>query len=354
MPGGTNDFQPFAGAGGANVITQAQYLALAAKATGFQSGLAVAQQVNKVWRQSSIVASMIGQFIVDFAPGTTNAVDDGTITTLEANFLASIQAVNQIKLTSNLNLYVNPSTGNDTNNGTGPTTAFRTIQRAFDVGYGNYNYNRNQLIVNLAAGTYTAGVSIYGLPTGCPLVQLIGNVASPATVQINVTTANCILANGGCNLTVSGVTLTASGSGTGVIGVGYGIVCSQGWVTVANCVIGACGTIQISATNGGVVVITTTTFTGTSNFGLYAQTNGLIWCNSTTLTYTSAVYTGANANAVTGGILTSVGTLFAGSATGVRFTANNGGMVLTNGGGVNFWPGNAAGVVTGATFGIYS
>lgn len=349
----TNDFQVFAGAGGANVLSQAAYLALAAKASGFSSGLAASAQVNKVLRQGSIMSAMIGQFIVDNAPSAPNATDDGTTATLEANFLAAVQAVNQVKLSSSLNLYVNPSTGNDANNGTGPTTAFRTIQKAFDVGYGNYNFNRNALIVNLAAGTYTAGVSIFGLPTGCPSVQLVGNPASPSTVQINVTNGNCILANGGCNLSISGIQMTASGTASTVIGVGYGVVCSQGWVTISNCVFGSCGTIQISATNGGVVVVQTCTFTGTSAFGLYSQTNGFIWCNNTTLTYTTAVYTSGNANAVTGGIISSVGTLFAGSATGVRFTANTGGMILTNGGGVNFWPGSSAGVVTSASFGIY-
>ena len=138
---GINDFQVFAGAGGANVVTQAQYLALAAKATGFQSGIAASNQLNKVWRQSSIMSAMIGQFIADNA--NVNAVDDGSIATLETNFLLAIQAINQVKVVGTLNLYVNPSTGNDTNNGLGPATAFRTIARAVAIGYSNYNYSRN-------------------------------------------------------------------------------------------------------------------------------------------------------------------------------------------------------------------
>lgn len=349
----TNDFQVFAGAGGANVLTQANYLALAARTTGFQSGLATSAQLNKVWRQSAIMSAMIGQFICDNAPGLPNAVDDGTTATLEANFLAAVQAVNQQKLAADLNLYVNPSTGNDANAGTGPSVAFRTIQKAFDVGYTNYNFNRHQLIVNLAAGTYTAGVSLTGLPVGCPTVQLIGNAGAPGNVQINITTGNAIVVNLGCNLSLSGVTITAGGTSTQILSNGDGILCSQGWITVSNCVFGACATAQIAATNSGIIVIQTCTFQGTSASGLLAQAGGFIWCNGTTLTYSSAVYTVGNANVTTTGLLSAVGTLFAGAATGVRFNAALGGIISTGGGGVNFWPGSSAGVVTSATFGVY-
>lgn len=85
----TNDFLPFAGAAGANVLTQPAYVALSTiRANGFISGTANAQQLNKVWRQSSIMASVIGQLIVD---GTgLDAIDDGTIPTLLANLKKSI------------------------------------------------------------------------------------------------------------------------------------------------------------------------------------------------------------------------------------------------------------------------
>lgn len=352
-----NDFQVFAGAGGANVMTQANYLALAAKASGFQSGLATSPQLNKVWRQASIMSAMVGQFICDNAPGQPNAVDDGTTATLEANFLAAVQAVNQQKLTADLNLYVNPSTGNDANAGTGPTVAFRTIQKAFDIGYSNYNYNRHQLIVNLAAGTYTAGLALSGLPVGCPQVQLVGNAGSPSTVQINVTNSNAILINLGCNCSISGVTITATGTSTNIIGLGYGLTCSQGWITISNCIFGSCGTIQVAAQNSGVILMTTCTFQGTSLLGLSAQTGGYLYVSNTTLTFNSALYTGAGngtANASTGAIIGAVGTLFAGSATGTRFNVGTCGVIITNGGGANFWPGSVAGNTNASTFGVYT
>lgn len=86
----TNDFLPFAVGGSANVLTQAQYAALAALTTGFQSGVADSKSVNKAWRQSSIMAAVLAQFIVNQTG--QNATDDGTTATLIANLLAAVKA----------------------------------------------------------------------------------------------------------------------------------------------------------------------------------------------------------------------------------------------------------------------
>ena len=65
----SNAFLPFATGGTPNVIPDATYSALAARNTGFQSGVAVSSQLNKVWRQSASVAAMVGQFTADYGPG---------------------------------------------------------------------------------------------------------------------------------------------------------------------------------------------------------------------------------------------------------------------------------------------
>jgi len=86
----TNDFLPFGGAAGANVMTQANYAVLASRTAGFSSGTAQSPQLNKVWRQSSIIASVIGQLINDLTG--QDAIDDGSTATLLANLKASIRA----------------------------------------------------------------------------------------------------------------------------------------------------------------------------------------------------------------------------------------------------------------------
>ena len=87
----TNDFLPFATGAGANVLSQSDYAALAALATGYQSGIAKSQQLNKTWRQASIMAAVLAQFIVDRSG--QNATDDGTTATLLANLKASAAAL---------------------------------------------------------------------------------------------------------------------------------------------------------------------------------------------------------------------------------------------------------------------
>lgn len=86
---GQNDFLLWGTDSNANVLTQAQYAALTNRTTGVVAGKASAQQANKAWRQASIISRMISQFIIDTIP-TADALDNGTIATLETNFIAAI------------------------------------------------------------------------------------------------------------------------------------------------------------------------------------------------------------------------------------------------------------------------
>lgn len=84
-----NQFKPFAAGSGANVLSQTEYEALTGiLANGFSSGTAVSAQLNKVWRQSSIMAAVLAQFIVD--ESGQDAQDDGTTATLLANLKTGI------------------------------------------------------------------------------------------------------------------------------------------------------------------------------------------------------------------------------------------------------------------------
>lgn len=71
----TNDFLPFGIAAGANVMSQADYAVLASRANGFSSGTAVSAQLNKAWRQSSVMSSVLAQYISDNA--TVDVLDNG-------------------------------------------------------------------------------------------------------------------------------------------------------------------------------------------------------------------------------------------------------------------------------------
>lgn len=59
----TVDFVPFAIDVDAHVITQAEYLADAFRTVGFVNGIAVAEQLNKVWRQSAFISAALAQYV---------------------------------------------------------------------------------------------------------------------------------------------------------------------------------------------------------------------------------------------------------------------------------------------------
>jgi hypothetical protein len=83
-----NDFKVFATSDDANVVSQEDYEVLAARSSGFQSGIAKSAQLNKVWRQSSIVAAALAQFIVDHTG--KDAIDNGCVDVLVKNLKEAI------------------------------------------------------------------------------------------------------------------------------------------------------------------------------------------------------------------------------------------------------------------------
>ncbi len=85
----TNQYLPFATAGGANVLAPSDYSSLPARLSGFSSGTALSVQLNSVWRQSSVAAAMLGQFIEDV--GGFDALDDGSVDNLLLSFKRTIQ-----------------------------------------------------------------------------------------------------------------------------------------------------------------------------------------------------------------------------------------------------------------------
>ncbi|MEC3934183.1 hypothetical protein ACWQXT_12655 [Citrobacter werkmanii] len=89
----TNEFKPFSIAGGANVISQAEYEVLAALSTGFTSGVAKANEINKVLRQASFIAAALAQFVSD--KGNVDVMDDGSISGFTSKLVNALNKVSQ-------------------------------------------------------------------------------------------------------------------------------------------------------------------------------------------------------------------------------------------------------------------
>lgn len=83
-----NQFLPFAIEDDANVMSQTDYDALTARQSGFEMGVASSRQLNKVWRQSSTISSVLSQFICNHQ--TDDVLDNGEIPTLLTQFEAAL------------------------------------------------------------------------------------------------------------------------------------------------------------------------------------------------------------------------------------------------------------------------
>jgi hypothetical protein len=91
-----NEFLTFAGDPAANVLPLVEYSAanFMPRMIGFVAGTALSPQLNRVWRQSSLISSMIGSFTVNNTG--LDMIDDGTpagMTAIETNFKEAIRAV---------------------------------------------------------------------------------------------------------------------------------------------------------------------------------------------------------------------------------------------------------------------
>lgn len=73
---GVNQYLVFGGGVGANVLDPTDYTALAARTSGFLAGLARSEEANTPWRQASVAAAGVAQFVVDTTPAV-DMLDDG-------------------------------------------------------------------------------------------------------------------------------------------------------------------------------------------------------------------------------------------------------------------------------------
>jgi len=83
----TNDFLPFANQSN-YILDQTTFANSPTRVNGWSDGIAQTDFVNKVMRQSSIMAATLGQYI---ASKNYDAIDDGTTATLLLNFTNAVQ-----------------------------------------------------------------------------------------------------------------------------------------------------------------------------------------------------------------------------------------------------------------------
>jgi len=250
-------------------------------------------------------------------------------------------------LTANRSYYVRTD-GSDSNDGLADTSggAFLTQQKAVDVVAG-LDLSIYNVTINCGAGTFTGAVTLKRL-TGSGLVTVKG--AGPSTI-VSVNSNNCFAAlDGAVNWRLQDMKLTVTTVGSAIYvdnksyiqfaGIDFGAVPGGGrhleaaggakLEAVGNYSISGGGQIHMLSTWGGIVAVVGKTVTLTGNPAF-----------STAFVYASRL-----------AMISANGNTYSGAATGPRYLSDNNSIVFTNGGGANYFPGNAAGSVTSG--GIYS
>ncbi|GMG90649.1 hypothetical protein Cmtc_18690 [Cupriavidus sp. TKC] len=191
----TNDFLVFGGGAGANVITQVTYSGLAARTAGFSSGVAQSNQLNKVWRQSSIMSAVLAQFISDISG--QDCVDDGTTTTLLANLKAAVSAQAPSIVGASRNARMSVAAASST-----ATFAADEIALEDTLGGRTYRLSNFSKVVNLAT-TGAGGMDTGSAPTsGFVALYAIYNPVTGASALLarNATSAAQPEVYGGANM----------------------------------------------------------------------------------------------------------------------------------------------------------
>ncbi|KVO64977.1 hypothetical protein WJ78_17805 [Burkholderia ubonensis] len=209
-----NNFKAFAAAAGANVMAQADYEALAALLTGFVSGTAQSIQLNKVWRQSSIMAAVLAQFIVDITG--QDAIDDGTTTTLLANLKVAVlaQSVGVVGAVRNGRMYVAAASSSATY--TADEVIVETMLGGLRYGIASLNKAVN-LATTGAGGMDTGGAPANGYVALYAIYNPVTKVS--ALLATNATSSVAPSVYGGANMpagyTASGLLSVVPTNGSG-------------------------------------------------------------------------------------------------------------------------------------------
>lgn len=190
----TNDFKAFATGVSANVLSQSAYVALSSLiSNGFQSGTADSEQLNKVWRQSSVMAQLLGDFIVSRTG--QDALDDGNLTTLLTNFVLAVSSVSTSVSGSILNLKGNSA-------GAVKTASWTVDEITVETNLGGSVYKGSGLTLSFNGATTGAnGMDTGATPTSSSLyIYAIYNPSSNTWATLGTVSGSGASIYGGSNM----------------------------------------------------------------------------------------------------------------------------------------------------------
>jgi hypothetical protein len=254
---------------------------------------------------------------------------------------------------ANTDVYVNTTTGNDSNTGLSPSTAKKTIGAAVTLAW-SFPPSQFTITLHIADGTYAEAVTI-PLQPGPPVI-FMGNTGSPSNVFVTgANNSHTFLGQGPNSVSIVGVRASALNTGAGNC-----CYLSQNGcqMTVTNCIGSGANFSVAEAAGPASLKIGNFTFNGNATQALDAINGGLIILSASVLgNFTvsgTPAFSQAFAVASTGTIGMSGGDqpTFTGAATGSRYNATLNGVINTNGEPGTYFPGNSGG--TTSTGGQYA
>lgn len=250
-------------------------------------------------------------------------------------------------LTANTSFYV-ATTGNDST-GTGAVgLPWLTIQHAYDTIAGVYDLAGFDVVINVAAGTYTSVVRLTQPWTGGGTVSLLGDTTTPSNVVISTTANHCLA----CACTLPGVFNFAGFKFTNSGGFAAAVATfNQGSPLNMNgkCDLGAVSGPHFWAVQGGIVIQSNYDLTGDAVYHYLAEVSGVIgipgaYVTTITGARTIAVFAVSDSCSSLGMNVGNSYTLSGGATvTGTRYSIVTNAVANTNGGGAAFFPGTIAG-----------
>lgn len=255
----------------------------------------------------------------------------------------------RIRLNAALTVYVATTGSDSVNTGLTIGSPFLTIQHAYQYIANLYDLNGNAATIQVADGTYNAGVTITTpcVGGGVGAVTVNGNNATPANVVINNPGGNAYIVSGpGCSLTITNQKIQGS----------YGVVASSSAAINlgAGIIFGPCTNDQISAGYNSLISIGADySIVGGALHHMTASLNAVLNFQPVTITLTGTpTFSGAYANASGNGTIQSQTLTFSGGALGTYYTATQNGVIITSSGNPAYFPGSSAGSTS--TGGQYS
>lgn len=259
------------------------------------------------------------------------------------------------KQSSNVDIYVNVSTGNDANNGLSPATALATTQAAVNLAW---TWPPSQYIINIhiAAGTYTGGMAT-PLSAG-PSLNIVG--AGIGSTILDGGSGNfCFNLQGPNTATISGLTArnTAPTGAQALFTSGRGATLTIDGNSSTNC-----GGAVMQATRGGNILVGNHTFSGNAYALFWANASGeLEFLQSKTLTIGANItmalattFSAASSSILIPGTSSPVWSLGAFAVTGSRYLCSGAAGIIASGLGTSWFPGSSPGTLDATTYGWYS